>query len=89
MIGVVDRRTQKEAKSSYNSDNAVCCHGDVLGPGIHYANNGNHKYKATDISFKAGTKLRVKVELDKGMATFTIAGKNFLVHSDILSDPNR
>ena len=36
-----------------------------------------------------GTELRVKVELDKRMATFTVAGKDFPVRSDILSQSDR
>ena len=31
----------------------------------------------------------MKVELDKGMATFTIEGKDFPVRSDILSQSDR
>ena len=49
-IGVVDRRTQKDKKSSWDSGNAVCCIGYHIAFGpydIFYPSNGKLQYQST------------------------------------------
>ena len=81
-IGVVDRTTQNQPRCSFNPDNAVCYYGC-------YGNNGKHNTTSTGVGLKEGAELRVEVDLNRGMATFTLAGRKFTQYSDILCQHDR
>ena len=88
-FGVVDRLTQRQERYSSESGNAVCYYSGVFGDRIRYGQNGSYKCTETGIELKTGDELRVEVDLDRGMATFSIGGRKFTQHSDILSQPHR
>ena len=56
---------------------------------INYGNNGKYKSEQIGVALKGGAELRVKVKLNKGKATFTTAGQQFRVHSNILCQSHR
>ena len=90
VIGVVDRLTQRQERWSSHSGNAVCYYSGGDYGRIRYGQNGSYKYKETDVALSSqGDELRVEVDLDRGMATFSIGGRKFTQHSDILSQPHR
>jgi hypothetical protein len=69
-IGVVDRLTQRAKAYSYDSGNAVCYSGY---PGtIYYGKNGKFAWTHTRVKLEQWIQVRMKVELEKGVITFTI-----------------
>ena len=90
-IGVVDRLTQREKAYSYDSGNAVCYSGY---PGtIYYGKNGKLAWTHTGAKLEQWMQVRMKVELEKGVVTFTLKKgsqtQEFQQLSDILTQKNR
>lgn len=56
---------------------------------INYGSNGKWKCTKTGEKLKKGIELKMQIELDSGVAIFSIAGTNFTQHCDILCQKNR
>ena len=72
-VGVLDRRTEQSEKPS-SLGNKVLYVGGGAGY-IYYPNKGKENRKQTGVMLKEGTELRMKLELEKGIATFIAAGQ--------------
>lgn len=94
MVGVVDRLSQKEKGSSWESGNAICYYGGS--PGAIYSGKGSkgqYEYKETRKSLENGTELLVQINMLEGSVCFTIRTLeeiyNYEIRSPILKQKNR
>jgi hypothetical protein len=92
VIGVVDRKVQKEEMDSFASGNAICYSG--FKGRINYGESGEWRYKDIGDPLCEGVEVKVVASMDERKVTFTLkypdkSVKSHSISSDILVQPQR